>query len=88
MPGDAVVGAAQQLSYRHKGGLCAHALVHAYREARASAEMIQIIDALQAIVPDISPDDKTEIVALADEESRSPDLHVRIEARQLGRQLK
>ena len=73
---------------RQKGGLCARPLVKAYRDAAALEQLLQILSILQAIAPDVKPEDKPNVITLADEESHSPDLHIRVEARRLGRQFR
>ena len=82
-----LVDATQQLSFRHKGGLCAPALEDAYHAAAAATQRLQIILVLQQVSDDIPPSTRADALAFAAEASQSPDLEVRVEARQLRRDL-
>lgn len=85
---DTLLRAAEQLSFRHKGGVCARALVDYYRTGLTSGQLLETLSLLQAIASDVTPEDKILMSRLADEESSSPDLHVRVEARHLSRELR
>ena len=85
---DTLILAAEQLSFRHKGGLCARALVDDYRTGLTSGQLLETLSLLQSIASDVTPEDKIVMSRLADEESSSPDLHVRVEARHLSRELR
>ncbi len=85
---DILMRAAEQLSFRHKGGLCARALLDDYRKGLSSGQLLETLSLLQAIASDVALEDKTQMSRVAEEESRSPDLHIRVEARHLSRELR
>ena len=82
-----LIRAAQELSFRHKGGLCAQALVVAYWEASTSIERIEVLPGLQEIARYVPAQNRPQVLAFATEASRSADLGVRVEARQLSQYL-
>ncbi len=86
-PTDILVRSAEQLSLRHKGGVCARALVSGYHNAFSAWQKLQIVHLLQAVAGDVKPEDKPDTIAMANEASQSPDLEVRVEARRLRRLL-